>query len=397
MSKRRPKRPATPTPDETSPIEEARSVSEIVRMRLVASSAGRCEFRGCNRDLLQHPATGTPGNFSQAAHIVAFKRGGARGEEPRPVDINAFENLMLLCADCHHLIDTHKNDYSVDLLKEHKREHEERIYALTALGPEQRTTVIQLRGTIGGQPVDIPGTDIEAALRPRYPARLPGVLVDLTSIQRETPSFFDLARDQIRRELRPALRAELESKRVQHYSVLALAPIPVLVCLGRELGNKVNVDLFQRQRDPARGWRWYDDGPIVDFDLVRLRTGTTSDRVGLLLSISARLDLASLPSEVDDQFTLYELVPRGVAPSVELIRRREDLLAFRTAYRAALESICSAHSGLQSLLLFPAVPAPIAVACGQEIMPKAHPALRVFDNVKGRFTEAITVNTETDL
>ena len=83
----------------------------------------------------------------------------------RPADINAFENLMLLCGDCHHLIDTHQSDYSVETLKEHKREHEERIYALTALGPEQRTTVIQLRGTIGGQPVDIPGTDIEAALR----------------------------------------------------------------------------------------------------------------------------------------------------------------------------------------------------------------------------------------
>ena len=381
----------------SSPIEEARSISDIVRTRLIASSAGRCEFRGCNRDLYQHPVTGTAGNYSQAAHIVAFKVAGPRGQGPRPADINAFENLMLLCGDCHHLIDTHQSDYSVETLKEHKREHEERIYALTALGPEQRTTVIQLRGTIGGQPVDIPGTDIEAALRPRYPARLPGVLVDLTSFQRESPSFFDLARDQVRRELRPALRAELEGKRVQHYSVLALAPIPVLVCLGRELGNKVNVDLFQRQRDPARGWRWYEDGAIVDFELRTLRAGTTPNCVGLLLSISGRIELASLPSEVDDRFTLYELVPRGAEPSVDLLRRREDLLAFRTTYRAALASICSQHGLLQTLHLFPAVPAPIAVACGQEIMPKVHPSLRVFDNVKGLFTEAITVNTETDL
>ncbi len=392
-----PRSPKPPKQPDDSPIEDARSIPDIVRARLIASSAGRCEFRGCNRDLYQHPLTGTAGNYSQAAHIVAFKVAGPRGEGQRPADINGFENLMLLCGDCHHLIDTHKNDYSVETLKEHKREHEERIYALTSLGPEQRTTVIQVRGTIGGQPVDIPGTDIEAALRPRYPARLPGVLVDLTSIQRETPSFFELARDQIRRELRPALRAELESKRVQHYSVLALAPIPVLVCLGHELGNKVNVDLFQRQRDPSRGWRWYEDGPVIDFELRTPRVGTAANCVGLLLSISGRLDLASLPSDIDDRFTLYEIAPRGIQPSVELLRRREDLLAFRTAYRAALASICSSHPGLQALSLFPAVPAPIAIACGQEVMPKAHPELRVFDNVRNVFKEAITVNTESDL
>lgn len=382
---------------DASPIEEARSIADIVRTRLIASSAGRCEFRGCNRDLYQHPVTGTAGNFSQAAHIVAFKVAGPRGQGPRPADINGFENLMLLCGDCHHLIDTHKNDYSVEDLKAHKREHEDRIYALTALGPEQRTTVIQVRAAIGGQPVDIPGTDIEAALRPRYPARLPGVLVDLTSIQRENPSFFDLAREQIQRELRPALRAELENKRVQHYSVLALAPIPVLVCLGRELGNKVNVDLFQRQRDPARGWRWYEDGPLVDFELRTLRAGTAPECVGLVVSISGRIDLASLPAEIDHRFSLYEIVPRGTEPSVELLRRREDLLAFRTAYRGALATICSGHSGLQTLCLFPAIPAPIAVACGQEVMPKAHPALRIFDNVKGVFKEAITTNANSDL
>jgi hypothetical protein len=398
MPNTRPKAASKTKPNKNSPIEEARGVPDLARMRLVASSAGRCEFRGCNRDLLQHPVTGTPGNFSEAAHIVAFKVAGPRGGGQRPADINSFENLMLLCGDCHHLIDNADNDsYSVELLREHKREHEDRICALTALGPEQRTTVIQVRGTIGGQPVDIPGTDIEAALRPRYPARLPGVLVDLTSIQRENPAFFDLARDQIRRELRPALRAELESKRVQHYSVLALAPIPVLVCLGRELGNKVNVDLFQRQRDPARGWRWYEDGPVVDFELRTLRAGTAPDCVGLVLSISGRIGLASLPPEVDDRFTVYEVVPRGAEPSVELLRRREDLLAFRTAYRGALASICSAHSGLRTLCLFPAIPAPIVVACGQEVMPKAHPALRIFDNVKGAFKEAITANTESDL
>ena len=114
--------------------------------------------------------------------ISSRSRGQVHGAERqnRPSNINAFENLMLLCAECHHHIDTDPGKYTVEELRAHKREHEERIFAVTALGPEQRTTVIQLRANIGGQQVDIPASHIREVLLPRYPARLPGVLIDLT-------------------------------------------------------------------------------------------------------------------------------------------------------------------------------------------------------------------------
>ena len=99
-----------------------------VKFRLIACSAGRCEFRGCNKDLFQHPVTATEGNFAQAAHIVAFREDGARGKGARPAEINSFENLMLLCGDCHHLVDdVRPQDYPAALLRTFKREHEERI------------------------------------------------------------------------------------------------------------------------------------------------------------------------------------------------------------------------------------------------------------------------------
>jgi len=365
-------------------------------MRLIASTAGRCEFRGCNRDLFQHPVTGTAGNFAQEAHIVAFRERGPRGSGPRPANVNAFENLMLLCGDCHHLIDTQHAGYSVALLREHKREHEDRIFALTALGPEYRTTVIQLRGSIGGQPVDIPVTDIRSALEPRYPARLPGVLIDLTAIQRESPAFFELARDQIRRELRPMLRTEREAKHVQHYSVFALAPIPVLAALGRELGNKVTVDLMQRHRDQS--WRWREDGDVVGYSFSLLRRGTEATRAALQISLSGPISASSIPSDaIDARFSLYEITLDGPEPSVDFLRRREDLVAFRVAYRKALSKILTAHGGLTEIHVLPAVPAPIAIALGQEVMPKAQPALVLYDNVKGRFARAFTINASDEL
>jgi hypothetical protein len=220
------------------------------------------------------------------------------------------------------------------------------------------------------------------------------VLVDLTAIQRENPEYFALARDQLRRELRPAIRAELDRKGVQHYSIFALAPIPVLICLGRELGNKVTTDVFQKQRDQS--WRWREDGPRAQFEFRKLRDGTEAGVVVMQLSISGQISELTLPTELE-RATVYEISPRRTAPSVDCVRRREDLDAFRKTYRDGLTSIHTEHGTLAKLCLLPAVPATVAVACGQEIMPKAHAALAIYDNVKGTFREAIVINTEDDL
>ena len=67
---------------------------------------------------------------------------------------------------------------------------------------------------------------------------------------------------------------------------------------------------------------------------------------------------------------------------------------FRTTYQEALGAIVLEHGSGGSLHLFPAVPAPVAVLCGRELLPKAHPELRVydFDAAKGGFQFQLTVN-----
>ncbi len=63
-------------------------------------------FSGCNIYLLEHHLTLTNGNFAEAAHIYAFNEQGPRGNvDGRPEDVNSVGNLMLLCPDCHKLVD----------------------------------------------------------------------------------------------------------------------------------------------------------------------------------------------------------------------------------------------------------------------------------------------------
>jgi len=340
--------------------------------------------------------TRTHGNFSEAAHIVAFRREGPRGAGNRPAVINSFLNLMLLCKDCHHLIDMNPEAYPVAVLQEFKTEHEARICALTALGPEYQTMVIQLRAAIGGQAVDISGDDIRDALLPKYPARLPGSVIDLTGIQRENPAFFELARDQVRRELRAVLRTDVNGKRIQHYSVFALAPIPLLVCFGREFGDKLSAEVFQRHRE-APFWKWRTEGIPTEYEIKVRHAGLGSDNAGLILSLSGTVTDASLPLGVVGTSPLYEITLRDREPNRDFLLRRDDLLRFRRVYREALAMIAKTHDTVKELYLFAAVPAAIAVACGQELLPKFHPDLVVHDNVKGTFRPAITINTTGDL
>jgi hypothetical protein len=50
-------------------------------------------------------------------------------------------------------------------------------------------------------------------------------------------------------------------------------------------------------------------------------------------------------------------------------------------------SDCSVH-------IFPAVPVPIAIACGQDILPKSDPTIIVYDHDKnkGGFIKVLTIN-----
>jgi hypothetical protein len=366
----------------------------ITRLLLAIRAGGRCEFDGCNRDLTEHHVTLTEGNFAEVAHIVAFKPEGPRGKDAlRPRDVNDVANLMLLCPACHKLVDDHPGDYSRTTLEEYKRRHEERIRHVTGLGPGQRTTVLVLKAQIGEQTVAIPFGHILEAVAPRYPISRPGVLLDLTLVAGNGAGFMDVARTTIDQRLSRLYEPQGEASQSGHVSVFALAPIPLLVFLGTKLSNKVPVDIFQRHRD-TESWAWKTDGTPLEYEFRQLRRGSTKENVALAVSLSGTIALVDLPAEIDSGFSVYELRPMGITPNPTLLRLRADLENFRVAYQEAIGTIIRDHGLIPAIHLFPAVPAPVAVLCGRELLPKVHPALAVYDydKQKGGFRFQLKVN-----
>ena len=82
------------------------SVTTKNRYRLWMLAGGRCEYRGCNKQLWRNDKTLEEMNKAYIAHIVADSPKGPRGDLVRsPLLADDLSNLMLLCDEDHRTID----------------------------------------------------------------------------------------------------------------------------------------------------------------------------------------------------------------------------------------------------------------------------------------------------
>ncbi len=155
------------------------------------------------------------------------------------------------------------------------------------------------------------------------------------------------------------------------------------------------MDLFQRHRDTEK-WVWKDTGTPVEYRFGKIREGRSAGKVGLILSLSGSIKAEALPKEIDGDFALYELTLANLDPNPTFLRQREDLTRFKDSYQAALRMVARECGRIDTIHLFPAVPAPVAILCGRELLPKVDPMLLVYDYDKrlGGFTPSIEVNQQ---
>lgn len=375
-------------------VNVTRKIKDLTRLLLFVRAGGRCEFDGCNRDLLEHHVTLTEGNFAQMAHIVAFSVDGPRGRSNRPKEINAVDNLMALCPACHKLIDDDPEKFTKATLVTYKEQHERRVKYVTGLNPDQKTSVVILKSKIGQQTVAVPFDHVLEATAPRYPASRDGLVIDLTVLPTDSSSFLGAACDTIKTDLQTFFGPTGEYRKTGHISLFALSSIPILAYFGTQLSSKVPAEIYQRHRDSEK-WTWKRDGKTsAAYSFRRVRPGNTAVNVALVMSLSGAIPLEDLPASIDNTFSVYELTLDGATPSPTFLNTRADLREFRIAYQGAIATITKEHPGITSVHVFPAVPAPVAVLIGRELLPKAHPELRIYDRDKaaGGFVYQLTIN-----
>ena len=363
-------------------MAETPDVDFETALLLWVRAGGRCSFPSCNEYLLQDNLTTDDIKHGHIAHIVARKKNGPRGNDELPFEVRSqIDNLILVCRKHHAVIDDKKlvEKYPKELLLAYKQQHEELIFELTACTPDQRSKVIKMIARIAGENVSASYSQICAALldQGKFPREKETIDIDLTQHpDGETEAFLHSGMEVITTRVHPIYERQIVQGDVQHVSVFAIGSIPLLVYLGAQLSNKVPTDIYQRHRD-TQDWLWKPEPGNAQYGISLVSEGTDVSQVALILSLSGRLALDQLPRL--DNFYVYEITLQGQIPNTDFLRTNSDLERFRQVYQQFLALVRDQHTSAETIHFFPAIPAPIAVVCGRELLHKIPPSLQVYD------------------
>lgn len=370
-------------------------ISCETRCRLWGRAAGRCQYRGCQHALWEDDVTKAEFNSSYIAHIVADKPGGPRGHPTRSLELkDDIANLMLLCDVHHRLVDkVDVEGHPELLLLEMKKEHEARMERVTEVARNRHSHLL-LYGANIGDAVKLP-TYEEAAdtiLPDWYPAsKQPFELSLKNSYATDRDrSFWLQEAENLRRGFDQLVRPGLRYHTVQHLSVFALAPQPLLMLLGSLIVDLIPTQVYQRHREPAT-WKWSTQGEGQRL-LVRGPTSGTG-KPALVLSLSATVSLDRIRDVLGPDAAIWTITVES--PHNDYLKKVDQLMEFRGVVRRLLDSIKAAHTSAKTLHVFPAAPVAACIEFGRVIMPKADMPLRIYDENRrlGGFLHALDLNT----
>jgi hypothetical protein len=369
-------------------------VPQKVQSALWAGAAGRCQYQGCNQDLIGDLISGNEDAlFGFVAHIVADSATGPRGDPVlSPRLAKSLDNLMLLCAVHHKLIDVDDEaGHPESFLIEMKAKHEARIALLAGIHEDLASHVLRFGARIGMNEALISTRDIFAAMSPdHHPASHQTIDLEMTghAFTDADPGFWMTQQVNLQRNFAARVGGRIERQEIRHISVFALAPQPLLIELGRLLCDIVPMVVHQRHREPAT-WAWQRDCPTVCYN----RGMPSEDRdgvVALKLGVSATIADDRIEKVLGEDVAIWSLCAGN--PHNDVIRRTEDQTAYRQALRLLFDSIKARHGENVPIHVFPALPASLAIETGRVWMPKADPKLLIYDQQPEKgFVLALTV------
>lgn len=386
---------------------QRKKVSPKVQKLLYTRAGGRCQL--CQTYLLESDDIGYyEFNRGEMAHIVgqSLNSSSPRSDYSLPKEFrDEVDNFMLLCATHHQTIDQAiaQGDFTVELLRELKQKREAHIKHVTGIPQNHKTCIIRLVGRIRGNTVQITRSECNGATLFHTPSRFAdfsldfhrqGVEVDMTPLgePEENPYYYSVAKQMVDQQLQ-IIRQGIERAEIEHLSIFGFARIPILVYLGFQLGNKVGHTLFQRRRTDAKHWHWRNDSPTQQFEWRLLQECPDKRNVSLILNISGSIQVGELPAEITVTSTIYEIRTKDITPNPDAVLTQSSLQEFRQCYRLFLATLEANHKLATSIHLFPSVPLSIAMACGLDLMPHAHPELIIYDRMPRQFTAVLSVNS----
>lgn len=355
-----------------------------VRCQLWALSGGRCERRNCNKLLTESDFSSRKFNKAVFAHIIADSPDGPRGNEFSEELANKIQNLMIVCPDCHTMIDSKENLslYTVEVLTQMKREHEERIKQVTGITEELKCYTITYFTRVGVIPNIFSENTIKNAMLPEYTTNgeIIRLYMDNSYVMDNESVFWDMEKKNLEVAYKEKVLPLLEKGKVTKLAVFALAPMPLLIRLGTLLTDKNSVCIYQKHRIPDE-WKWLNED-ISDFEFIIEEPEALNSLIALNISLSGTIDNSRIYSVLGDNVSIWKLTINE--PDNDFVRNKEQVELFNKTMRELFETIKRKHGHKITLHIFPACPISLCIELGRVWMPKCDMRLSIYDENTSR-------------
>ena len=376
--------------------EITRHVKPDTERELWARSAGRCEFKSCNRLLIKSPVTQESVNIADKAHIYSFSEKGPRGWgffRYALRKINDSSNLLLVCHDCHKNIDKANGaDYLAELLQKWKAEHENRIRTVTGISPDRKSNVIFYCARIGEQdsPLDFNLCATAMFGMERFPEDDRPILLS-TKYEHEDnqTNYWKIEADHLRASYDKQIgRITNNGRDHKHFSLFGFAPQPLLILFGILFTDIADVDVYQLHREP-RTWEWLDKPDNEKFIISEPDNFNYSPV--LVISLSDKICHERITAVIGSNISIWELSINDC--NNDFLKSEAQLSEFRKIMRKLMVSIKTKHGQGTPLSIFPAMPLACAIELGRIRMPKAEMPWIIYDqnNKEKKFIKALNI------
>ncbi|WP_322974443.1 SAVED domain-containing protein [Actinacidiphila epipremni] len=356
--------------------------------------------------------------LGELAHIVGRRDNALspRGESELDHRESA-DNLILVCADEHDEFDAPGalDVFTVNVLRELKYSHEDRIRHLTGLGEDRATTVLRMVGQVHGREVELSRQTAATAVvaAKRYPLFLEsysrhGIEIDLRHLPGESTRPGDTRWDAGERGrtyhrqataviddvIEHQLKRGIARDNVRHLSVFGFARLPLLVYLGSRLDDTVPTEIFQRRRHDE-SWSWQDTAPIVDFATHLDHAAPHGPEEVVVLSVSGTVNPEEIPAELTG-LRRFRISPSSVPSAPDILANRGSLERFTACVRSLLADLEAAPQTVRRLHVIPALPMSAAIALGRLHHLQVHPQFAIYERLDGRYWRTLDVGLGVD-
>jgi hypothetical protein len=348
----------------------SRSYTDRTLKLLWGRAAGRCAMPECRVETFADSTEYDPiVVIGEIAHVAGAADDGPRGApELTAAQRNDYDNLILLCQNCHARVDGQTGFYSVERVQNIKQAHEAWVRASLPERGRSSTgwTALALRGD---HPLDL-GT-AAAALTPDFVLGDPQIL----QVPGEA-SDWPAVDGSIAAAARQLLAGEdMFDRRI---AVFPLAPVSACISLGYHLTSRPHVRLFQYHRD-ERSWVWpRRPAPAQDIAVSGLDGNVRNCRAAtFVFHYSATITddaLVEAAAPLD-----FRVDFRVAQPSIGRLQHPDQLIWGALEARRAFERAVQLVPDAAEWHFFYAGPAPLAVAIGQQINPTMYPAVQLYE------------------